>query len=555
MRASPSADLILRNGRIYTVDAMRSRASAAAISKGRFVAVGDESAVQSFMGAATEVADLGGRMVMPGIVDIHAHILMGGQAELFDLNFSSACDVEEICAAVRGSAAKSAPGAWIVGAQWGGDKLSALNLAESLARLDEAAEGHPVLLRDDSYHSRWCSSEALRLAGVTRDTPDPAGGEIGRDPRSGDLTGVMIETAAGVVDRALAQSGRYTPEMDRAAIARSIETLNAFGVTAFLDAASTKEMMAALKGLDDRGALTAWAACSMPVVAPPFLSGILGDALIAHREKYRSRHVRPDFVKVFLDGAAAFRTAAFHEAYLPDAVRGSCFRGATAMSVPELIRWLAKCERMGLSMKIHCAGDAAVTQALDAIEVVRSFNGQTNLIHQIAHANYVAPADVQRFGELGVVADLSPVMWRPTSFLEAHKAAIGAERAGRLSPVHDLLLSGALMCGGSDWPVVPSPDPWKGIAGIVTRRNPSAESGDGTLWPEQALDLASALEIYTINGARAMQLADVTGSIEVGKSADFIVLDRDLFETPPDEIADTKVLAAYFEGRPVFERG
>ena len=223
------------------------------------------------------------------------------------------------------------------------------------------------------------------------------------------------------------------------------------------------------------------------------------------------------------------------------------------MGVPELIRWLGKCEKMGLSMKIHCAGDAAVTQALDAIEVMRSFNGQTGLIHQIADAGYITPADVLRFGELGVAADLSPIVWRPT--LEANEAVLGAERAERFWPNRDLLLSGALMCGGSDWPVVPSPDPWSGMEGMITRRDPSGAFGDRTLWPEQALDLASALEIYTINGARAMQLADVTGSIEIGKSADFIVLDRNLFETPADEIADTKVLTTYFEGRPVYERG
>lgn len=554
MRAPVAADLILRNGRIYTIDAKRSWVSAVAISKGRFVGIGDDAAVEPFKGPSTEVKDLAGHMAMPGIVDIHTHMLMGGQAEMFDLNFSSACNVDEICAAVRGWAKKSPPGAWIVGAQWGSDKLPQLNLANSLAKLDEAAQGHPVLLRDDSYHNRWCSSEALRRAGVTKDTPNPEKGEIGRDPQSGELTGMMIESAAGIVERALAESGHYTPEMDQAAIARSIETLNSFGVTAFLEAASMREIMAALKGLDDRGALTTWAGCSMPAVEPSFMFGLAGDGLIALREQYRSRHVKPDFVKVFLDGVPAFRTAAFHEPYLPDAIRGCCFRGATTMGVPELIRWLGKCEKMGLSVKIHCAGDAAVTQALDAIEVVRSFNGQTGLTHQIAHASYIAPKDVQRFGELNVVADLSPIIWYPTFFLEGHKVAMGVERAERFWPNRDLLLSGALMTGGSDWPVIPNPDPWNGMEGMITRKNPSGEFGEATLWPEQALDLSSVLEIYTINGARAMQLGDVTGSIEIGKSADLIVLDRNLFETSVDEIADTKVLTTYFEGRPVYER-
>jgi predicted amidohydrolase YtcJ len=316
-----------------------------------------------------------------------------------------------------------------------------------------------------------------------------------------------------------------------------------------------KPIMAALKGLDDRGVLTAWAGCSMPAVEPAFMFGAAGDELFVLREQFRGRHVKPDFVKFFLDGVPGFKTAAFHEPYTPDPIRGCCFRGATMMTVPDLIRWLGKCEKLGLSVKIHCAGDAAVTQALDAVEVVRGFNGPTNLTHQIAHASYITPDDVKRFGELGVVADLSPIIWYPTFFLEGHKVAMGKERAERFWPNRDLLEAGALMSGGSDWPVIPNPDPWTGIEGMVTRRNPSGDFGDAVLWPEQALDLISTLEIYTINGARALRLGDVTGSIEVGKSADIIVLDRNLFEIPADEIADTKVLTTYFEGRPVHERG
>lgn len=551
---APSADLILRNGRIYTVDRARSWASSVAIRNGRYIAVGDDAALEAHRGASTEIVDLQGRMAMPGITDIHTHMLMGGQAELFDLNFPSSFGVDQICEAVRARAERTAPGAWIVGAQWGTDKLPALNTAAALARLDAASLGHPVLLRDDSHHNRWCSSEALRRCGVTVDTPNPANGEIGRDPATGALTGMMIETASGIVERAMAESGHYTPEMDQAAIARSIETLNSFGVTSFLEAASMKPIMAALKGLDDRGALTAWAGCSMPAVEPAFMFGTAGDELIGLREQFRGRHVKPDFVKFFLDGVPGFKTAAFHEPYVPDPIRGCCFRGTTLMTVPDLIRWLGKCEKLGLSVKIHCAGDAAVTQALDAIDVVRSFNGSTDLTHQIAHASYITPADVKRFGELGVVADLSPIIWYPTFFLEGHKAAMGRERAERFWPNRDLLEAGAVMSGGSDWPVIPNPDPWNGIEGLVTRCNPSGDFGDATLWPEQALDLATTLEIYTINGARTMQLGNVTGSVEVGKSADLIVLDRNLFDIPADEIADTKVLTTYFEGRVVHER-
>ena len=152
------------------------------------------------------------------------------------------------------------------------------------------------------------------------------------------------------------------------------------------------------------------------------------------------------------------KTAAFHEPYVADPVRGCCFRGGTMLTVPELIRWLGKCEKLALAAKIHCAGDAAVTQALDAIDVVRSFNGPTHLIHHIAHASYITPDDIPRFAELGVAADLSPIIWYPTIFLEAHKAAMGEERALRFWPNKDLNNAGALMAGGSDWPVIPNPD-------------------------------------------------------------------------------------------------
>lgn len=554
MKPASQADLILRNGCIYTVDKSRSWASAVAILNGRYVAIGDDAAVAAFEGPSTRVVDLAGRMAMPGITDIHTHMLMGGQAEMFDLNFSSALGVDDICSAVGAWAKKDPTGGWIVGAQFGTDKLAALNTAEALAKLDAVSRGRPVLLRDDSYHNRWINSEALRRCGVTRETANPEKGEFGRDPRTGELTGIMIESAAGIVERVMEQSGHYTPQMNQAAIARSIDTLNSHGVTSFLEAASMQPIMQALKGLDDRGALTAWAGCAMPSAEPSFMFGKAGDELLALREQFRGRHVKPDFVKFFLDGVPGFKTAAFHEPYTADPIRGCCFRGQTTMTVPDLIRWLGKCEKQGLSVKIHCAGDAAVTQALDAVEVVRAFNGPTHLTHQIAHASYILPEDVKRFGELGVVADLSPIIWYPTFFLEGHKVAMGRERAERFWPNRDLLEAGAVMSGGSDWPVIPNPDPWNGIEGMVTRRNPSGEFGDATLWPEQALDLATTLEVYTINGARAMGLADVTGSVEIGKSADLIVIDRNLFEVSPRELSATKVLTTYFEGRAVYER-
>jgi predicted amidohydrolase YtcJ len=549
-----NADLVLTNGRVYTMDRTQPWASAVAVKGGRIVAVGDADAVAAMTGAETRVVDLRGAMLMPGIVDVHAHLMMGGQAELFELRFSSTASFDLLIEQVRQAAARTPEKGWIIGGQWGSDLLPKLNTLEALATLDKVSHGRPVMLRDDTYHNRWVNSEAMRLAGLSKTTPDPEKGSIGRDAATGALTGMMIESAAGIVERTIAQSGHYTQEMDRAAMARSIATLNSYGVTAFLDAAAMQPILAALKGLDDRGELTAWSVSAMPAVEPSFMFGIAGDELIALRDQYRSAHAKPDFVKIFLDGVPGARTAAFHEPYVEDPILGCCFRGSTIVTVPDLIRWMGKCEKLGLGVKIHCAGDAAVSQALDAIDVVRSFNGPTKLVHHIAHASYIAPEDIARFAELGVAADLSPFLWYPTSFLEGHKQTMGEARAQRFWPNKDLLAAGALLAGGSDWPVMPNPDPWNGIEGLVTRRNPSGEFAGVALWPEQALDVATALEIFTINSARAVGLANTVGSIEIGKSADLIVLDRNVLEIPADEIADTKVLTTYFEGRVVYER-
>jgi hypothetical protein len=549
-----NADLVVTNGRIHTMNGNQPQASAIAVKNGRIVAVGDAAAVGPLTGSDTRVVDLKGATVTPGIVDVHTHMMMGGQAELFELRINPTSSFDTLIKRLKETAANTPEGGWIIGGQWGSDLLPKLNTAESLAALDAATAGRPVMLRDDTYHNRWVNSEAMRRAGVSGANRDPDKGSIGRDPATGQLTGIMIESASGLVERAVAESGHFTEEMDRAAMAQSISTLNSFGVTAFLDAAAMQPILAALKGLDDRGELTAWSLSSMPAVEPSFMFGIAGDELIALRDQYRSTHARPNYVKVFLDGVPGARTAAFHEPYVNDPVLGCCFRGSTIVTVPDLVRWVGKCEKYGLGVKIHCAGDAAVSQALDAIDVVRSFNGPTRLVHHIAHASYIAPQDIPRFAELGVAADLSPFLWYPTSFLEGHKQTMGEARALRFWPNQDLLAAGALLAGGSDWPVMPNPDPWNGMEGLVTRQNPSGEFPGVALWPEQAIDIATALQIFTINAARAIGMADTVGSLEIGKSADFIVLDRDVLQTPAADIADIKVSTTYFEGRIVHER-
>jgi predicted amidohydrolase YtcJ len=544
-------ETMLCNGTIYTMNPKLPWAQAILIRDGRIAAIGSEVDVRQASSGDARETDLGGRMVMPGIIDVHNHAVWAGREELHETRFWPTLTLEQILAEVRTAAARLPADAWIIGSSWGSGLLAEFTVAARRA-LDDAAGGRPVMLRDDSHHNRWINTAALRLAGIETKTPNPVNGEIVRDAETGEATGVLLETACAAVEAAVAKVRAASPQLDVDAGAHALARLNAYGVTGFQDSLSTRPVLEALKRLDDSGRLSAWVVASMPLFSLPFESGEVGNALLALREQYRGPHLRPDAAKIMLDGVPPSRTSAMLEPYLPDAVHGRCYCGSTLLTVPQVARALADCEKRGIRVKIHCAGDGAVRAALDAIDVLRSFNGP-GLMHHIAHASFIAESDVPRFAELNVAADLSPIIWFPSVIVEAIRAAVPRERVERFWPNRDLHESGALIAGGSDWPVVPDPDPWQGIEGMVTRRNPSGEF-EGALWPEQALDLATVLKAYTINPARAMGIADVTGSLEIGKSADLIVLDRHLFDTPIDELADTCVLATYFEGRVVYER-
>lgn len=541
------SDYLIRNAAVCTMDPRQPWAEAFAVRDGRLAAVGSVAQARAAVPGAREI-DLRGRMVMPGLIDVHNHFVWAGRAELYEAGFPPILPLAQVLDLVRAAAAKKAPGEWIVGGIWGSRLLPELTPAARRA-LDAAAGGRPVMLRDDSHHNRWVSSAALALAGIDAATPNPPGGEIVRDPATGEATGLLKEGASALAEAAVARALATDPQLDIAAAVHAVQRLNAYGITAMQEALTTRAVLHAVKGLEDQGRLSAWVVGSLPVVEAPLAPGEAGEEILAMRDTFRSRHFRPDAGKIFLDGVPTSRTAAMLEPYLEDAVYGCCWRGGTALSVPQLARVLADCERRGIAVKIHCTGDAAVRTALDAIDVLRSFNGP-GLMHQIAHASFVDPAEVPRFAALNVLADLSPIIWFPCVIVEAIRQSVPARRVDRLWPTRDLLDSGALIAAGSDWPVVPNPDPWLGLQGLVTRRDPSGQF-PGALWPEQALPLDAALAAYTINPARALRIDDVTGSLETGKSADFVVLDRHLFETPAEQLAQTQVLATCFEGRVV----
>ncbi|TWH72750.1 amidohydrolase [Modestobacter roseus] len=547
--ADSAVDLLITGAVVHTLDPARPRAEAFAVRDGQVVAVGSGAELAGLAGPGTTVVDLGGQVVLPGLMDVHNHHGVAGEADLHQLLVPATAGLDELLDAVRRYAAGLEPGAWVVGESWGSGLIDQLSTAEALAALDAASAGHPVLLTDDSHHNKWANTAAMTAGGIFELTADPAGGRVVRDG-TGAPTGVLFEAAGGLVQRAWAATVERDTEYAARNSERGIEMLHAHGVTAFQDAAASLDTMAGLQKLDAEGRLQAWVVTSMLVNDFIFGTELVGEGLLSQGERFRTRHHRPDFAKIFLDGVPTSRTGAFLEPYLPDE-HGACVTGHTTMPIEELAGWLRRAADLRIGLKIHCTGDAAARMVLDVVAAGRA-EGLTVPV-QIAHGQYLHPDDIARFGELDVVADISPALWFPGVIVEALRTVRAEPQASRLQPNRDLLDTGAVVAGGSDWPVSESPDPWLGIAGLVTRADPTGQF-PGTVWPEQAITVAEAVAAYTTSAARAMGLADVTGSLTPGLSADFVVLDRDPFAVPAEELGSVTTLQTWFAGQQVYRR-
>jgi predicted amidohydrolase YtcJ len=542
-------DLIITNADVHTCDPRRSRAEAVAVSRGAISAVGTAAEIADLRTAATEVVDVGGRMLMPGLVDIHAHLLTGGTAVAWELTLQPDETLDDILAAVRRHAQTTAADEWIVGGAIGSPVVDQLAQGGFLAALDDAASGRPVLLRDQSYHNRWVNSRALQLMGVGRDTPDPHGGTFVRT-KDGELTGVLYEAASTLVERAAAMSTGDAEFRDRVAVRTAIELMNSFGVTAIQDAATLDPALRALSSLDDHGELTAWVVASLPA-RPWVIDGTVGPELYAAAERYRRSHVRPDFAKIFLDGVPMTRSSALLEPYISHGRHEDpADAGPLFWSDDDLVAELERCHALGLGAKIHATGDRSVRQALDAFAVMRRRHGPDPIFH-IAHVEYVAPTDVPRFAALGVIADASPYIWFPTAFDTSIENQVPPSILRRAWPLRELLDHHAVVAAGSDWPIVPTPDPWNALQALLTRSNPGA-SVAGRTNPGGAISLPEAIAAFTSSSAGAIGMPAMIGALAPGRSADFIVLDQNLFDIETSAIHRTAVLQTYFRGRRVY---
>lgn len=552
------ADVILEHGSIYRVEPKGTWAQALAVRDGKIVAIGSDQEVDRLKGPNTRVVDLRQRMVMPGMIDAHIHLGMAASVlQTYKCNFSAYGDFDAVLSSVRECASRTPPGEWILGESWGSGLYARLSDPSALRALDEASGDHPVMLRNDSIHDRWVNSKALQIAGITAKTPDPVNGKIGRDPATGALNGLLMESAAALVESHIpAITAKPTVADEAKGLEVGVQYLNSIGVTGFNDAVvlggfGNYSDLRAYKMLDERGGLTANAALSLLVDQnTPSL-----DDIIAQGAAIESPQIDAGFAKIFVDGVMVSHTATFLEPYLPDDAHGANFRGDPKISQERLTAMVKQLDRRGVSIKLHTAGDGAVAMALNAIAAARTANGKTGPMHTLAHAGYIADRDIPRVRALNVAIDASPTVWYPGPILAGTEAVIGEKRARRYWPFRTFEEQGVVVAGGTDWKTLPGEfsSLWDGMEGLVTRKNPTG-AAPGTLWPEEAVDVATMIEFYTINSARALGISKRTGSIEVGKDADLIVLDRNLFEISPDDIADTKVDLTFFRGKTVYER-
>ena len=550
-----AADVVLRGGRVLTMRGNRV-AEAVAVTGGRIAYVGSDSGAGAHVGAGTEVIDLRGRTLMPGIHDGHTHPLAGGLSLTKPtLNYRK-LDLKEFVAAIRKLLARSSdeePNGWLSVDLW---EPSGMDRQPTKADLDRLPTKRPILVVDLSGHTAVANSRALELAGITASTPNPPGGRIERGARR-EPTGVLQDNAIGLVARKIPP---LTEAQNAGALNVAHEEMAKRGITSYLDASVGRTELAALTALADRGPLTVRPSVAINV---PARQAADPEAMLARLEELRTAYARPGVtigtVKMFFDGVIEHptQTAALLEPYRvnkgtkrnPRWVPGKS-RGPTYFRQKIANRAIAALDAAGWQVHVHAIGDRAVRSALDAFEHARERRPGADNRHTITHLELIHPRDFRRFEKLGVLASMQ-LHWaeRDSYTVDALKPYIGARRWRYTYPAGSLAQAGARLCGGSDWPVDPLL-PFRQIEIAVNRTADEVYEGyEKPLFAQEGLSLRASLAMHTRNSAFQLRQENLTGQIRPGYAADLIVLDRDLLRVALERVSKAKVALTMVGGR------
>lgn len=523
------------------------------VAGGVIVAIGRD-AVREAASLRTRVVDMTGRLLTPGFIDAHVHPTEGG-VERIGCDLSAGTTRAEYLATVRDYAASHPRDEWIVGGGWAQAVFAALPPTRD--ELDAVCADRPVALANRDHHGIWVNSAALRLVGIDSATPDPVDGVIVRDA-AGIPTGLLHEGAA---DAVLAHMPPVTSERLYDGFQAAQEYLHSVGITGWQDALIGDNGNHSIRELDvyesaiGRGELTA------RVNGALWWERARGFDQLAEMAERRSRYDHDLFrvraVKVMQDGIPENRTAAMLDPYLDPQSGLPGEHAGLSFFDPRLLADIAtRVDAAGFQLHFHAIGDRAVRECLDAVAGARRANGPDGSIHHIAHLQVVADSDVARFAALRVAANIQP-LWAAydRQMADLNVPLLGAERIARSYPFASLAAAGATLCAGSDWPVT-SADPWAGIHVAVNRQYPAADPdwNPDPFVPSEALTLGTAIAAYTSGSARINSRDDQTGAIRLGYAADLAVADRNPFDLPAGEIAETRTDETFFAGESVYRR-
>lgn len=543
-----SADMVFHGGPVFTADTVRSRTDAVAVQAGEIIALGPEAAER--IGSRTEVVDLAGKLLVPGFIDAHVHTVMGGM-QLLKCSLSDVDSQADYLARVASYIEKNPDAEWVTGGGWsmaafpGGTPMA--------AALDTVTGGRPAFLVNRDGHGAWANSRALELAGIDADTPDPADGRIERDA-DGRPSGTLHEGAMALVNTLLPQPSR---QEWMAALLEGQQYLHSLGITGWQDA-----IIGDYADLADPGPTYVQAArdgtLTGRVVGALWWDRTQGleqiESLVARRAEYQADRFAANTIKIMQDGVPENFTASMLEPYLDGHGHATDNAGISFVAPALLNEAVAQLDALGFQVHFHAIGDRAVRECLDAVAGAIQRNGQRGNRHHIAHLQVVHPDDISRFLQLEVAANLQ-MLWATfePQMVDLTMPFLGAPRDAWQYPFGDLLRAGAILACGSDWSVS-TPDPLAAIHTAVNRMAaPGLEEGDyDAFFPEQALDLGTALTAYTAGSAWVNHMDDRVGTIEVGKRADLALLDRDPFAGPQDQIGSATVLQTFIEGERIY---
>jgi predicted amidohydrolase YtcJ len=528
------ADLVVRDATVHTMDAASSVVTGFAARDGVLVYVGDSPG--AYIGPDTTVLTLDGAAVLPGFHDAHTHLLWSG-ADLLMVDLYSATDVASFQDTVATWAADHPDEAWVQGGGW---DTSTFYGRIDRTTLDAVVTDRPAYVYSSDAHIGLASTLALAAAGITAATPDPADGTIERDA-NGEPTGVLLEGAMSLVDSLLPPYAEGTVDQG---LRDAQSQANRFGLVSVVDAYVDTWMLDGYARAAARGELTVRVFGEVEV--PPGSEGAAAE-ILDWANTYDTDRLVVAGAKLYLDGIIESQTAAMLEPYADGTNFTPYYTDA------DLQRLACELDAAGLQLHAHAIGDAAVRQFLDAVDALDVCNGPRDRRPLAAHIEVIDPDDIVRFAELGVYADFQPLWAYPDTYIEdLTEPVIGAERSEWLYPIGAVVDAGGTFVGGSDWSVT-TQNPMPAIEVAVTRQSPWSDEGR-VLTPQHLVDVETAIRAYTSEGAKASFSEDISGTLEVGKRADFIVLSDDPFAVDPHALSDVKVQQTWLDGARVYAR-